>query len=320
MQQAVVLSAAPYNRRRTRLGDPIFAAVAGLSGVFVLVLMGSLILSLFVGGLPAFLHFGPGFLTSGRWDPVHEVFGAAVSVYGTLLTSVLALAFAIPISFGIAFYLTEIAPSWLRRPVGTAIELLAAVPSIIYGMWGFFIIVPLMSRYVEPALIDTFDGIPVLEDLFAGPPFGTGLFTAAMVVAVMVIPFIAATMRDVFETVPAVFKESAYGVGCTTWEVMRSIVLPYTRVSVVGGIMLGLGRALGETMAVTFVIGNSDRISSSLFSSGNTIASIVALEFPESPAGSLKLASLLALGFILFVISFIVLAISRTLLRPNLKV
>ena len=251
---------------------------------------------------------------------MHEVFGAAVSVYGTLLTSALALVLAVPLAFGIAFYLTELAPSWLRRPVGTAIELLAAVPSIIYGMWGFFVIVPIMSQYIEPTLIDTFDGIPVLEDLFAGPPFGTGLFTAAMVLAVMVIPFIAATMRDVFETVPPVFKESAYGVGCTTWEVMRSIVLPYTRVSVVGGIMLGLGRALGETMAVTFVIGNADRISGSLFGSGNTIASIVALEFPESPAGSLKLASLLALGFILFVISFIVLAISRMLLRPKLKV
>ena len=184
-----------------------------------------------------------------------------MSVYGTMLTSVLALILAVPLAFGIAFYLTELAPSWLRRPVGTAVELLAAVPSIIYGMWGFFIIVPLMSQYIEPTLIDTFDGIPVLEDLFAGPPFGTGLFTAAMVLAVMVIPFIAATMRDVFETVPPVYKESAYGVGCTTWEVMRSIVLPYTRVSVVGGIMLGLGRALGETMAVTFVIGNSNHIS-----------------------------------------------------------
>ena len=245
------------------------------------------------------------------------MFGAAVSVYGTLMTSVLALIFAVPLAFGIAFYLTELAPAWLRRPVGTAIELLAAVPSIIYGMWGFFVIVPIMSQYIEPTLIDTFDGIPVLQDLFAGPPFGTGIFTAAMILAVMVIPFIAATMRDVFETVPPVFKESAYGVGCTTWEVMRSIVMPYTRVSVVGGIMLGLGRALGETMAVTFVIGNADRISPSLFSSGNTIASIVALEFPESPAGSLKLASLLALGFILFVISFIVLAISRMLLRPT---
>jgi phosphate transport system permease protein len=320
VQQAAALSAPETIRRRTGFGDPIFAVIATLSGIFVLLLLGSLILSLFIGGLPAFRRFGIGFLTSTEWDPVHEVFGAAVSVYGTLLTAVMALVLAVPISFGVAFYLTELAPSWLRRPVGTAIELLAAVPSIIYGMWGFFVIVPIMSQYVEPTLINTFDGVPVLQDLFAGPPFGTGLFTAAMVLAVMVIPFIAATMRDVFDTVPPVFKESAYGVGCTTWEVMRSIVLPYTRVSVVGGIMLGLGRALGETMAVTFVIGNADHISASLFSSGNTIASIVALEFPESPAGSLKLASLLALGFILFVISFIVLAISRTLLRPKLKV
>jgi phosphate transport system permease protein len=320
VQQAVALSASRTGSRNSSIGDPIFAGLARASGVLVLLLLGSLILSLFIGGLPAFRHFGAGFLSSTTWDPVHQVFGAGVSVYGTLLTSVLALLFAVPLAFGIAFYLTELAPNWLRRPVGTAIELLAAVPSIIYGMWGFFVIVPIMSQYVEPTLIDTFDGIPVLEDLFAGPPFGTGLFTAAMILAVMVVPFIAATMRDVFETVPPVFKESAYGVGCTTWEVMRSIVIPYTRVSVVGGIMLGLGRALGETMAVTFVIGNADRITPSLFSSGNTIASIVALEFPESPAGSLKLASLLALGFILFVISFIVLAISRTLLRPRLKV
>jgi phosphate transport system permease protein len=317
VQQAIGI--APLSRRRPAIGDPIFAGVAAASGIFVLLLLGSLILSLFIGGLPAFRTFGAAFLTSTAWDPVHQVFGAAVSVYGTLITSVIALILAVPLAFGIAFYLTELAPEWLRRPVGTAIELLAAVPSIIYGMWGFFVIVPIMSQYVEPWIINLFDGIPVLEDLFSGPPFGTGLFTAAMVLAVMVIPFIAATMRDVFETVPAVYKESAYGVGCTTWEVMRSIVLPYTRVSVVGGIMLGLGRALGETMAVTFVIGNADRISGSLFSSGNTIASIVALEFPESPAGSLKLASLLALGFILFVISFIVLAISRYMLRPRLK-
>jgi len=317
VQQAIGI--APLSRRRPAIGDPIFAGVAAASGIFVLLLLGSLILSLFIGGLPAFRTFGAAFLTSTAWDPVHQVFGAAVSVYGTLITSVIALILAVPLAFGIAFYLTELAPEWLRRPVGTAIELLAAVPSIIYGMWGFFVIVPIMSQYVEPWIINLFDGIPLLEDLFSGPPFGTGLFTAAMVLAVMVIPFIAATMRDVFETVPAVYKESAYGVGCTTWEVMRSIVLPYTRVSVVGGIMLGLGRALGETMAVTFVIGNADRISGSLFSSGNTIASIVALEFPESPAGSLKLASLLALGFILFVISFIVLAISRYMLRPRLK-
>ena len=227
--------------------------------------------------------------------------------------------FAVPVSFGIALFLTELAPQWMRRPVGTAIELLAAIPSIIYGMWGFFVIVPIISQDVQPHIIDTLDGIPVLQDLFAGPPFGTGLLTAAMILALMVVPFIAATMRDVFETVPAVFKESAYGLGCTMWEVTRSIVLPYTRASVVGGIMLGLGRALGETMAVTFVIGNADRISTSLFGPGNTIASIVALEFPESPAGSLKLSSLMALGFILFMISFAVLAASRALLRPGLK-
>jgi phosphate transport system permease protein len=223
----------------------------------------------------------------------------------------------VPLAFGIAFYRTELAPAWLRRPVGTAIELLAAVPSIIYGMWGFFVIVPIMSQYIQPFVIDSLDGIPLLEDLLAGPPFGTGIFTASIILAIMVIPFIAATMRDVFDTVPAMFKESAYGLGCTTWEVMRSIVLPHTRVSVMGGIMLGLGRALGETMAVTFVIGNADRISTTLFGPGNTIASIVALEFPESSAGSLKLSALLALGFILFVISFIVLAISRLLLRPR---
>jgi phosphate transport system permease protein len=319
VQQAVALTGSPV-ARRSRPGDPIFAGLARASGILVLVLMGSLILSLLIGGLQAFRRFGASFFVSTTWDPVHEVFGAAVSVYGTVMTSVLALILAVPLAFGIAFFLTELAPDWMRRPVGIAVELLAAVPSIIYGMWGFFVIVPIMSQYVEPTLIDTFDGIPVLQDLFAGPPFGTGIFTAALVLTVMVVPFIAATMRDVFETVPPVFKESAYGVGCTTWEVMRSIVIPYTRVSVVGGIMLGLGRALGETMAVTFVIGNSDHISASLFSSGNTIASIVALEFPESPAGSLKLSSLLALGFILFVISFIVLAISRTLLRPRLKV
>ncbi len=250
---------------------------------------------------------------------MQQIFGAAVPIYGTLVTSVLALILAVPLAFGIAFFLTELAPGWMRRPVGTAIELLAAVPSIIYGMWGFFVIVPVMSQTVQPWVIDNFGDLPLIGDFFQGPPFGTGIFTAAMILAVMVIPFIAATMRDVFDTVPAVYKESAYGLGCTTWEVMRSIVLPYTRASVVGGIMLGLGRALGETMAVTFVIGNTNRIATSLFGPGNTIASLVALEFPESPAGSLKLSSLLALGFILFVISFIVLAISRSLLRPRLK-
>jgi phosphate transport system permease protein len=320
VQQAIAAATSSFTRSRSRPGDGIFAFAVRAAGVLVLVVLGSLILSLLIGGFPALQKFGLSFLVSASWDPVHEVFGAAVSVYGTLMTAILALLFAVPIAFGIAFYLTELAPSWLRQPVGIAIELLAAVPSIIYGMWGFFVIVPLMAQYVEPTLIDAFDGIPVLEDVFAGPPFGTGIFTAAMVLTVMVVPFIAATMRDVFQTVPPVFKESAYGVGCTTWEVMRSIVLPYTRASVVGGIMLGLGRALGETMAVTFVIGNANHISPNLFASGNTIASLVALEFPESPAGSLKLSSLMTLGLILFVISFIVLAISRSLLRPRLKV
>jgi phosphate transport system permease protein len=299
------------------IGDRVFALLTGAAGIFVLLLLGAIIVMLFIGGLPAFRAFGPTFLINADWDPVEKIFGAAVPIYGTIITSVVALLVAVPIAFGIAFFLTELAPNWMRRPVGTAIELLAAVPSIIFGMWGFFVIVPIMAETVQPTVIGWFDGIPLLQDLFAGPPFGTGLLTAAIILAVMIIPFVAATMRDVFLTVPPVFKESAYGVGCTTWEVMRSIVLPYTRVSVVGGIMLGLGRALGETMAVTFVIGNTNRITTSLFGPGNTISSLVALEFPESESGSLKLSALLALGFILFVISFIVLAVSRLLLRPK---
>jgi len=309
----------PVRRSSGQLGDKIFAGVARLSGVFVLVLLGAIIVTLFVGGLPALRAFGPGFLSNADWDPMADVYGGAVAIYGTLITAVLALVMAVPVAFGIAFFLTELAPMSLRRPIGTAIELLAAVPSIIYGMWGFFVIVPFMAEYIQPWAIDTLGELPGIGWLFQGPPFGTGILTAALILAIMVIPFVAATMRDVFLTVPAVFKESAYGVGCTTWEVMRSIVLPYTRVSVVGGIMLGLGRALGETMAVTFVIGNTNRISSSLFGPSNTIASLVALEFPESPMGSLKLSSLLLLGFILFVISFIVLAISRLLLRQRMR-
>lgn len=315
-------SAAPLQAslpaRRFRLsGDAVFAALAYGAGVLVLLLLGSIILSLFIGGLPALRAFGPNFLFINDWDPVKQHFGAAVSVYGTLVTSALAIAMAVPLAFGIAFWLTELAPNWLRRPVGVAVELLAAVPSIIYGMWGFFVVVPFMGNTVMPPLIDSLGDVPVIGALFQGPPFGTGLLTAAIVLAVMILPFIAATMRDVFLSVPAIYKESAYGVGCTTWEVVRSIVLPYTRVSVVGGIMLGLGRALGETMAVTFVIGNTNQISTSLFGPGNTIASLVALEFPESASGSLKLSALLLLGFILFVISFIVLAISRLLLKPK---
>ena len=305
---------------RRSVGDAVFAGLARASGLLVLVLLGAIIVTLFIGGLPAFRQFGAFFLVNADWDPVQDVFGGAVPIYGTVVTSIIALVLSVPLAFGIAFFLTELAPQWVRRPVGTAVELLAAVPSIIYGMWGFSVIVPVMAEYVQPWATDTLGELPFVGWLFGGPAFGTGIFTASLILAIMIIPFIAATMRDVFLTVPPVFKESAYGVGCTTWEVMRSIVLPYTRVSVVGGIMLGLGRALGETMAVTFVIGNTNRISHSLFGPGNTIASIVALEFPEASSGSLKLSSLLALGFVLFVISFIVLAISRMLLRPRAKV
>ena len=306
-------------RRGGNTGDIIFEWACKGAGLFVLVLLGAIIVELFIAGLPAFREFGLGFLTSTEWDPVREVFGAGVSIYGTIVTAVLAILLAVPVAFGVAFYLTELAPVWLRRPVGTAVELLAAVPSIIYGMWGFFIIAPAFARYVQPTIIDTVGELPLIGFLFQGPPFGTGIFTAAFILAIMILPFIAATMRDVFNQVPPVYKESAYGLGATTWEVMRGVVIPYTRVSVVGGIMLGLGRALGETMAVTFVIGNANRITGSLFGPGNTIASLVALEFGESETGSLKLASLLALGFILFVLSFIVLATSRYLLRSRLK-
>jgi phosphate transport system permease protein len=306
-------------RRGGHLGDVVFEWACRGAGIAVLALLGAIIVELFIAGLPAFRAFGLPFIWSTEWDPVQEVFGAGVSIYGTVVTAVLAILLAVPLAFGVAFYLTELAPLWLRRPVGTAIELLAAVPSIIYGMWGFFVIAPAFAAHIQPWIIDTIGEWPLVGFLFQGAPFGTGIFTAAFILAIMILPFIAATMRDVFLQVPPVYKESAYGLGATTWEVMRGVVLPYTRISVVGGIMLGLGRALGETMAVTFVIGNANRISTSLFGPGNTIASLVALEFGESETGSLKLASLLALGFILFVLSFIVLATSRYLLRSRLK-
>jgi len=289
-------TASPQVQARTvssggSLGDKIFAWACKGAAAFVLLLLGAIIVELFIAGLPAFRAFGLAFVVSTDWDPVQEVFGAGVSIYGTIVTAVLAIILAVPLAFGVAFYLTELAPVWLRRPVGTAIELLAAVPSIIYGMWGFFIIAPAFAAHIQPWIIDNVGELPFIGFLFQGAPFGTGIFMAAFILAIMILPFIAATMRDVFEQVPPVF----------------------------GGIMLGLGRALGETMAVTFVIGNANRISTSLFGPGNTIASLVALEFGESETGSLKLASLLALGFILFVLSFVVLAASRYMLRSRLK-
>jgi phosphate transport system permease protein len=318
--EVIKAQAAARVRRASGPGDAIFAALAHASGVFVLLLLGAIIVLLFLGGLPAFRAAGPGFLISPAWNPVTERFGALVSVYGTLASSILALILAVPLAFGVAYYLAELSPAWLRRPIGTAVELLAAVPSIIYGMWGFFALAPWLTAHVEPVLAQSLGRLPWIGAVFAPGPGNANIFTAAVVLSVMIVPFIAATMRDVFLTVPPMFKESAYGLGCTQWEVMRSVVLPYTRASVVGGIMLGLGRALGETMAVTFVIGNTNRISPSVFAPGNTIASLVALEFPEADQGSLHLSALLALGFILFVISFVVLAISRLLLRRGAPV
>ncbi len=305
-------------RRRGAISDPIFVGLLWASGIFVLILLGLIISELFKGGLPALQHFGLDFIWSATWNPVTEKYGALVMIYGTIFSAVIAVVVALPLSFGIAFFLTEIAPPALKRPIGVAIQLLAAVPSIIFGMWGFFIIVPLMAAYVQPPLIDWLGGIPLLGLLFQGPPLGSGMLTAGLILAVMILPYITSMFVETLESVPAMLKESAYGVGCTTYEVYKNVSVPYGRTAMVGAVMLGLGRALGETMAVTFVIGNATRLSASLFAPGATIASTIANEFPEAPLGSLKLTSLLQLGFILFVISFIVLALSRALIRSRM--
>ncbi|MBB6306808.1 phosphate ABC transporter permease subunit PstC [Xanthobacter tagetidis] len=300
------------------VSDPIFIALLWASGIFVLLLLGLIIAQLFMGGLPALQHFGLDFIWTANWNPVTENYGALVMIYGTLFSAVIAVVVALPLSFGIAFFLTEICPQAFKRPIGVAVQLLAAVPSIIYGMWGFFVIVPLMAAYVQPPLIETLGQVPILGLLFSGPPLGSGMLTAGLILAVMILPFITAMFVETLESVPPMLKESAYGVGGTTYEVYKNVSIPYGRTAMVGAIMLGLGRALGETMAVTFVIGNATRLSASLFAPGATIASTIANEFPEAPIGSLKLTSLLQLGFILFVISFIVLALSRALVRSRL--
>ena len=323
MSDSINSTMPPVVRRKVgSFGDRLFEAICRGAGIFVLLLLGAIILTLFIGGLPAFREFGIGFIWSTAWIPAEgrEQYGALVPVLGTLITAVLAILFGVPVAFGIAFFLTELAPPWLRRPVGTAIELLAAVPSIIFGMWGLFVLVPVVQNYIQLPFGEALGALPLVGAIFASNNFaGTSIFAASLVLAIMIVPFIAATMRDVFLTVPPVYKESAYGLGATRWEVMKGVVLPYTRISVVGGIMLGLGRALGETMAVTFVIGNANRIATSIFDPSTTIASVVAMEFPESLMGSVKQSSLLALGFLLFVISFVVLAASRWLLRSRLK-
>ena len=284
----------------------------------VLAILTGIVISLVVGAWPAFEHFGPGFITRVEWDPVNDEYGALIAIAGTLITSVLALLIAVPVSFVIAVFLTEICPTWLRRPLGTAVELLAGVPSIIYGMWGLFVFAPLFADHVQPLLQATFGEMPVIGVLFQGPTMGIGMLTAGLILSVMIIPFIASVMRDVFETCPSILKESAYALGCTRWEVVRKIVLPYTRIGVVGGVMLGLGRALGETMAITFVIGNAHKLSWSLFAAGNSIASTLANEFAEAEAG-LHMSSLFALGLILFVITFIVLAAAKLMLLKMSK-
>lgn len=304
----------PPRRRVLPWADAAFSMIAhGAAWVTLLMLVG-IIASLVVGAMPAIREFGLGFLFSTEWDPVQEKFGGLVMIYGTLMTSFIALLIAVPVSFGIAIFLTELSPMWLKRPLGVAIELLAAVPSIVYGMWGLLVFGPILAKYVQAPLQGAFSEVPVLGALFSGPPVGIGILSAGIILAIMVIPFIASVMRDVFETTPAMLKESAYGLGSTTWEVVSRVVLPYTKTGVVGAIMLGLGRALGETMAVTFVIGNFNQLDNlSLFQAANSITSALANEFAEAGEG-LHQASLIYLGLILFFITFVVLSMSKILL------
>ena len=305
--------AAEQRARADARYDRLFRWSMAAAGGFVLLALIGIAASMLWGGMSALQAFGPGFFTSTEWNPVERQFGAGVAIYGTLVTSGIAILIAVPVSFGIALFLTEVAPAWLRAPVSSAIELLAGIPSIIYGMWGLFVLVPVMAKYVNPWLDATLGEVPLIGHLFSGPPLGLGTLTAGLVLAIMIIPFISSVMREVFLTVPTRLKESAYALGSTTWEVAWHIVLPYTRSAVIGGIFLGLGRALGETMAVTFVLGNANRISASLLEPGNSITATVANEFAEA-RDPLHLGSLLMLGFTLFLITFIVLSIAKLML------
>ena len=299
--------------KRQHLSDRLFRGTTRLFAFLVFAILVGIIISLLMGAWPALQSFGFKFFYSAEWNPVTDQYGALVPIYGTLATSAIALLIGVPVSFGIALFLTELSPKWLRRPLGVAIELLAGIPSIIYGMWGLFVFAPAFQEHIQPWLIDHLGAFPILGFLFQGAPIGIGILTAGIILAIMVIPFIASVMRDVFDIVPPLLKESAYGLGATTWEVVRHVVLPYTKIGVVGGIMLGLGRALGETMAITFVIGNAHQFSTSLMMPGNSIASALANEFNEA-TNTLHVASLIELGLILFIITFIVLALSKLLL------
>ncbi len=308
--------------KSARLGpfaDVLFGWTAKAAALLTLALLVGILLSLLVGAWPAIEKYGLSFLSRSVWDPVKEDFGGLVMIYGTLATSLIALVIAVPVSFGIALFLTEMSPAWLKRPLGTAIELLAAVPSIVYGMWGLLVFGPILAKYVQVPLQAMLSGVPYLGVLVAGPPVGIGILSAGIILAIMVIPFIASVMRDVFEVTPPLLKESAYALGSTTWEVVFKVVLPYTKAGVVGGIMLGLGRALGETMAITFVIGNMNQLDSlSVFQAANSITSALANEFAEASSG-LHQASLIYLGLVLFFITFVVLSLSKILLAQLKK-
>ncbi len=320
-EPAKVVSKPPSNKPKSGGGlpDKLFGIAAKSAAMLTLALLLGILLSLVIGALPAIQKFGFGFLTSSTWDPVKEDFGGLVMIYGTLATSFIALLIAVPVSFGIALFLTELSPSWLKRPLGTAIELLAAVPSIVYGMWGLLVFGPILATYVQQPLQSLLKDVPFLGGLVSGPPVGIGILSAGIILAIMIIPFIASVMRDVFEVTPPMLKESAYALGSTTWEVTSKVVLPYTKAGVVGGIMLGLGRALGETMAVTFIIGNTNQLNSlSVFEAANSITSALANEFAEAGAG-LHQASLFYLGLVLFFITFVVLTLSKLLLTQLKK-
>ena len=303
----------------SKSGDVIFGALVKIAALITLLMLGGIIISLIFASWPSMQKFGFSLLWTKEWDAPAEEFGALVPIYGTIVTSLIALIIAVPVSFGIALFLTELAPNWLKRPLGIAIELLAAIPSIVYGMWGLFVFAPLFAEYFQEPVGNVMSSIPIVGELFSGPAFGIGILAAGIILAIMIIPYIASVMRDVFEQTPVMMKESAYGIGCTTWEVIWNIVLPYTRNGVIGGVMLGLGRALGETMAVTFVIGNTYQLDSvSLFMPGNSITSALANEFAEAESG-LHTSALMELGLILFVITFIVLAISKLMVMRLAK-
>jgi phosphate transport system permease protein len=305
---------APEPIAHSPTGDRFFALLTRGVALLIFVVLAGIILSLIVAAWPSIQKFGLGFLWSSDWNPPAEIFGALVPIYGTLVTSIIALVLAVPLAFGIALFLTELSPAWLKRPLGTIVELLAAIPSIVYGMWGLLVFAPVFAQYVQPTLTATLGRVPLLGALFSGPPLGIGLLAAGVILAIMILPYIAAVMRDVFEIVPPMLKESAYGVGATTWEVVWKVVLPYTKGGVVGGIMLGLGRALGETMAVAFVVGNSNVLQGvSLYNPGNTVTSLLANEFGEADPG-LHISALMELGLILFVITFFVLAAAKVML------